>query len=50
MNFHDIMQIECLVEFILNNFEYEDIDELIEKIGVDREWFEEFMPKEEEDE
>ena len=38
MGLYDIAQIECLVEYILSNCSYNDIDELTDKIGVDPNW------------
>lgn len=49
MNLWEILQVEHLVEYILDNCSYEDIDDLIEKIGVDADWFNTFLPQEDEE-
>lgn len=38
MNLYDIQQIELLVDFILAHCSYNDLDDLVDQIGIDPEW------------
>ena len=49
LNGYDFLQVKYLVEYILSNCEYNDINELIVSIGVDPYWIGMFLEKEDEE-
>ena len=50
MDNYDLMNVKRIVEWIVDNADYSDLTELTKELGVNEEWFEQFMDEDEEEE